>query len=244
MARTGRSLLLELPVRGLRLRVHQLVVTVVDLVVPLTEPQAPTTVTPAEIIYHPRVRLLALADELGNVAEAWRLMGESRTRFYEWPKIVAGYGIDALMPKGRRRPQLPNATPTHSPDQDEARSAADRGTPRLLNPCAGHVALSPLRASPAGTHERAVRRPHQTLHQGDLCAFGPTARGLAQRAPAQHLRPARLETRYLEAAAFGEAGRLSGVQPAFGRAGASRAHKAATSRTRRPGPRSRAAPSR
>lgn len=69
--------------------------------------------TPAEIIYHRRVRLLALGDELGNVAEACRLMGVSRTRYYQWRKIVAEYGIDALMPKARRTPQLPNATPTH-----------------------------------------------------------------------------------------------------------------------------------
>jgi transposase InsO family protein len=70
-------------------------------------------VTPSEIIYHRRVHLLALADELGNVSEACRLMGISRTRYYEWRKIVATYGLEALMPKDRRAPQLPNATPTH-----------------------------------------------------------------------------------------------------------------------------------
>jgi transposase InsO family protein len=72
-----------------------------------------TTVTPAEIIYHRRVRLLALAGELGNVSLACRQMGISRTRYYQWTAIVAEYGIDALMPKTRRAPQLPNATPTH-----------------------------------------------------------------------------------------------------------------------------------
>ncbi len=69
--------------------------------------------TPTEIIYHRRVRLLALADELGNVSAACRQMGISRTRYYEWRKIVADYGLEALMPKHRRTPQLPNATPTH-----------------------------------------------------------------------------------------------------------------------------------
>jgi transposase InsO family protein len=97
----------------MRWQVHQSVGTVVDPVVPSTDPKEPTTVTPAEIIYHRRVRLLALADELGNAAQACRQMGISRTRFYEWRKIVADYGIDALMPKARRVPQLPNATPTH-----------------------------------------------------------------------------------------------------------------------------------
>jgi transposase InsO family protein len=70
-------------------------------------------VTPNEIIYHRRVRLLSLADELGNVSAACRQLGISRTRYYEWRRIVAQYGLEALMPKDRRAPQLPNATPTH-----------------------------------------------------------------------------------------------------------------------------------
>lgn len=69
--------------------------------------------TPAEIIYHRRVRLLELAEELGNVSAACRQMGISRTRYYEWRDVVARYGLAALMPKQRRTPQLPNATPTH-----------------------------------------------------------------------------------------------------------------------------------
>jgi transposase InsO family protein len=40
-------------------------------------------------------------------------MGISRTRYYEWRGIVAQYGLAALMPKERRTPQLPNATPSH-----------------------------------------------------------------------------------------------------------------------------------
>lgn len=40
-------------------------------------------------------------------------MGVSRTRYYQWRKVVAQYGVEALMPKARRSPQLPNATPTH-----------------------------------------------------------------------------------------------------------------------------------
>jgi hypothetical protein len=69
-------------------------------------------VTPAEIIYHRRVRLLALPAELRNVSAACRQMGISRTRYYEWSRIVAVYGLDALVPKTHRPPQLPNATPT------------------------------------------------------------------------------------------------------------------------------------
>ena len=68
--------------------------------------------TPAEIIYHRRVRVLAHAKETGNVSLTCRTFGVSRTRFYEWRKLAEEYGLEALMPKERRAPQMPNATPT------------------------------------------------------------------------------------------------------------------------------------
>jgi hypothetical protein len=67
----------------------------------------PITVTHTEIIYRRRVALLALAEELGNVAEACRSFGISRTRYYEWKQRADHYGIEALMPKERRSPQMP-----------------------------------------------------------------------------------------------------------------------------------------
>jgi len=69
--------------------------------------------TSAEIIYHRRVRLLDLADELDNVSEACRQIGVSRTRYYVWKNLAEAYGLEALWPKDRRRPALPNETPTH-----------------------------------------------------------------------------------------------------------------------------------
>src|SRR5690349_21149560 len=69
--------------------------------------------TPAEIIYQRRVRALDLAAELNNVSKACRLLGVSRTSFYEWRNTAEQYGLEALMPKDRRRPQEPNETPTH-----------------------------------------------------------------------------------------------------------------------------------
>lgn len=69
--------------------------------------------TSSEIIYHRRAQLLDLAKELGNITKACRLMGISRTRYYEWLEIAEQYGPEALMPKERRRPQQPNETPTH-----------------------------------------------------------------------------------------------------------------------------------
>jgi hypothetical protein len=83
-----------------------------DPLVPTKVPEEPITVTPAEIIYHRRVRVLEHAAETGNVSATCRTFGVSRTRFYEWRKVAEAYGLEALMPKDRRAPQMPNATPT------------------------------------------------------------------------------------------------------------------------------------
>jgi hypothetical protein len=69
-------------------------------------------VTPAEINFHQRVQLLDHARRTGNVAEACRTFGVSRTRYSEWKKVAERYGLEALMPKTRRVPQLPNAATT------------------------------------------------------------------------------------------------------------------------------------
>ena len=69
--------------------------------------------TPAEIIYQRRIAVLDHAARAGNVAEACRAFGISRTRYYEWKGVADRYGLDALVPKARRAPQMPEATPTH-----------------------------------------------------------------------------------------------------------------------------------
>ena len=69
--------------------------------------------TPAEIIYQRRMAVLDYAERVGNVTEACRVFGISRTRYYEWKGVAERYGLDALMPKERRAPQMPSATPTH-----------------------------------------------------------------------------------------------------------------------------------
>ena len=68
--------------------------------------------TPSDIIFHRRVRVLKHAEEGGNVAATCRTFGISRKTFYEWKGVADRYGLDALLPKGRQAPQMPNATPT------------------------------------------------------------------------------------------------------------------------------------
>jgi hypothetical protein len=58
--------------------------------------------TPADELYAKRRRVLALADELGNISEACRIVGVSRRSFYEWKRIAEQQGTEALYPKRGR----------------------------------------------------------------------------------------------------------------------------------------------
>ena len=100
----------------MRLQVPPLVGAVVDPLVPTKEPQESTTVTPAEIIYHRRVQVLDRAGQT-SVTEACRTFGISRTTYYRWAGRAQRSGLAALLPKGRRPPVMPTATP---PEQVEA----------------------------------------------------------------------------------------------------------------------------
>ncbi len=60
-----------------------------------------------KIIKH-KVGLLNLAEELGNVSHACRIMGLSRDTFYRYKSAVDENGLDALFDKNRRKPNLKN----------------------------------------------------------------------------------------------------------------------------------------
>jgi transposase InsO family protein len=85
------------------------------------------------IIKH-KVGLLNLAQELGNVAQACRLMGVSRDTFYRVKEAKDAGGIDALLHKDRRTPNLKNRV-------DDATESAVRAF-ALDNPAAGQVRVS------------------------------------------------------------------------------------------------------
>jgi len=59
------------------------------------------------IIKH-KLGLLNLAEELGNVSQACRVMGLSRDTFYRYKDAVENGGKEALLEKTRRRPNLKN----------------------------------------------------------------------------------------------------------------------------------------
>jgi transposase InsO family protein len=60
-----------------------------------------------------RLRLFTLADELGNVSEACRLMGVDRSTYYRLKAKVDRWGLEALNVRERRRPRMPNQIGPH-----------------------------------------------------------------------------------------------------------------------------------
>ena len=59
------------------------------------------------IIKH-KARLINLAEELGNVSKACKVMGVSRDTFYRYQELVEDGGIDSLISQSRRTPNLKN----------------------------------------------------------------------------------------------------------------------------------------
>lgn len=60
-----------------------------------------------KIIKH-KVGLLNLAEELGNVSQACRIMGLSRDTFYRYKSAVDEGGIESLIDQNRRKPNIKN----------------------------------------------------------------------------------------------------------------------------------------
>ena len=59
------------------------------------------------IIKH-KAGLLNLAEELGNVSKACKVMGVSRDTFYRYQELVEDGGINNLINKSRRSPNIKN----------------------------------------------------------------------------------------------------------------------------------------
>ena len=74
-----------------------------------------------------RLRLFTLADELGNVSEACRLMGVHRSTYYRWKRQVDRWGLEALNVRERRRPRMPNEIGPHLEQRIVAFSLAHPG---------------------------------------------------------------------------------------------------------------------
>ncbi len=67
--------------------------------------------SPDDVIHRFRLRVFALARELGNVRAACRQMGIHPSTYYRWAGNVETWGLEALRPRERRRPRMPNQLP-------------------------------------------------------------------------------------------------------------------------------------
>ena len=63
-----------------------------------------------DALYRFRLGVFALAEELGNVRAACRVMGIHHSTFYRWKHQLERHGLEILRPRERRQPRMPNAT--------------------------------------------------------------------------------------------------------------------------------------
>ena len=66
--------------------------------------------TIAQKVVKNKLGLLNLAEELGNVSKACKVIGFSRDTFYRYKAAMESGGVDALFEKNRRKPNLKNRT--------------------------------------------------------------------------------------------------------------------------------------
>lgn len=114
------------------------------------------------IIKH-KLGLLNLAEELGNVSQACRVMGVSRDTFYRVKEAKESGGVEALLYKDRRRPNVKNRV-------DEAVEEAVRAD-AIENPACGQVRVSNelrkrgLFVSPTGVRSIWLRHGLETFRK-------------------------------------------------------------------------------
>jgi transposase InsO family protein len=65
-----------------------------------------------DVLFGYRLRLFALAGEIG-VRPACRAMGVHHSTYYRWARKVERWGLEALRPRERRRPRMPNELGPH-----------------------------------------------------------------------------------------------------------------------------------
>lgn len=123
--------------------------------------------TPADIIYRRRVRVIERAAEVG-VTQACREAGVSRTSYYRWVRRATRYGLGALMPKNRRPPMMPNRIPAHEEEVILAEAVArpTLGAGRLVE----HLAERGVHRSASGI-AKVLARHHLSTRKARVAAL-------------------------------------------------------------------------
>ena len=115
----------------------------------------------AEKIIKPKLGLLELAKQLGNVSQACNVMGYSRDTFYRFKQLYETGGEEALQEISRKKPNVKNRVPEHV---EEAVIAI-----AVENPALGQVRASlelnqrGILVSPTGVRSIWLRNDLETL---------------------------------------------------------------------------------
>jgi hypothetical protein len=83
-------------------------VRLLSLLIRQEQRRGAVAVTEHDVLVGYRLRLFTLADELGSVSQACRMMGVHRSTNYRWKRQVDRCGLEALNVRERRKPRMPN----------------------------------------------------------------------------------------------------------------------------------------
>ncbi len=116
--------------------------------------------TQDDLLYRFRLRVFAMAGELGNVRAACRAMGIHPSTYYRWKRQLDRYGPEILRPRERRVPRMANAT---SPLLEQRVVAFALGRPGF-----GPTGSPPRWPSPAGAPSGSGQRVWRMLRRHGL----------------------------------------------------------------------------
>jgi transposase len=131
-----------------------------------------------DVLFGYRLRLFALAGEIG-VRPACRAMGVHHSTYYRWAARVERWGLEALRPRERRRPRMPNRLGPHLEQKVVAFALGQPGFgPKRISAELAREKWGGLRISPNGVW-RVLQR--QGLQPRDRAGHGER-RGRVERA--------------------------------------------------------------